>query len=40
MDLEAHPDLTPLIEMTPDGKVKCFGWASPIYEFNNPGDLK
>jgi hypothetical protein len=33
-DLIAHPDLIPLLHLAPDGTVVCFGWVSPIYEFD------
>ena len=34
-DLVAHPDLIPLLHLAPDGNVVCFGWVSPIYEFDS-----
>ena len=33
-DLVAHPDLIPLLDLEGD-KVVCFGWVSPIYEFDS-----
>lgn len=33
-DLEHHPELTPLLDLTLDGRVECFGWVSPVYEFS------
>lgn len=32
-DIATHPELTPLLEVDADGKVQCFGWVSPIYDF-------
>ena len=33
-ELEDHPELSPLLDVAPDGRVECFGWVSPIYEFS------
>lgn len=32
-DLERHPELTPMLDVDSEGKIVCFGWASPIYDF-------
>jgi hypothetical protein len=36
-DLEEHPELSPLLDVAPDGRIECFGWVSPIYDF--PSEL-
>jgi len=33
-DLVAHPDLIPLLDLDAHNNVVCFGWVSPIYEFD------
>lgn len=33
-DLELHLELSPLLELNSCGEVECFGWGSPIYEFD------
>lgn len=33
-DLAEHPGLIPLLDLEGD-KVVCFGWVSPIYEFDS-----
>lgn len=32
-DLEQNPELNPFIDVDRDGKVVCFGWSSPIYDY-------
>jgi hypothetical protein len=36
-DLAQHPELCPLLDLEGD-KVVCFGWVSPIYNFE-PEDM-
>jgi hypothetical protein len=33
-DLAQHPELCPLLDLDHNGNVVCFGWVSPIYEFD------
>lgn len=33
-DLVEHSDLIPLLDLDFQSNVVCFGWVSPIYEFD------
>lgn len=34
LDLVDHPELTPMIDVDRDGNIVCFGWVSPVKDFN------
>ncbi len=31
-DLELYPELSPMLDVDPNGNVVCFGWVSPVYD--------